>query len=219
MPPTPAFIFDLDGTLVDTIADITAAVNHAIAEVRPEGRSADEVRAMVGDGVSMLMREATGVSDDRAIASMVDRFREYYGRHYLDETRLFEGWTTTLDALSAAGAPMAVLSNKPHEFTRRICAELLASWPIVEVEGQREGVPLKPDPTRALALSAMMGRAPAEVIFVGDSSHDIETARRGGMTAAAVTWGYRPADFLAGHHPDHLIHHPAELLRLLPAVP
>jgi phosphoglycolate phosphatase len=219
MPTPTGFIFDLDGTLVDTIADITASVNHAIAQVRPAGRSAVEIRAMVGDGVGMLMREATGVEDDRAIAELVERFRTHYGDHYLDETKLYPGWVATLDALTAAGAPLAVLSNKPHEFTRRICAELLAPWPVVEAEGQRDGVPMKPDPARAIALCAMMDRRPDEVYFVGDSSHDIETARRGGMISVAVTWGYRPADVLAAHGPDHMIDHPADLLRLLPVVP
>lgn len=215
----PGIIFDLDGTLANTLDDLTSSLNQCLlkAGVRSTPWSATEVRDMVGDGLATLIQRAADEHDDRSlIRSLIDRFRDIYARHYLDATQLYQGWEMVLDQLRDERWPLAVLSNKPHDFTRKMCAALLADWPLVHVEGQQPGVPCKPDSTRALAICRLLDRAPGQALFIGDSDNDIRAGRGAGMLTVGVTWGFRDRAVLEAQEPDWLIDQPTELLRLLP---
>ena len=206
-------ILDLDGTLADTLADLTAGLNHALSGVGLPPLPASRVRGYVGDGLANLIQRAVGPATDVSIDALIVRFREHYRAHCLDATRLYPGVDDMLTALAGAGCPLAVLSNKPDDFTRTMCAGLLGQWPIAAVAGASERLSKKPDPASALALCAAMDRRPAETVMVGDSPSDVETARRGGMLALGVTWGFRDRDSLAAAAPDGLVDDPAAAAR------
>lgn len=208
-------IFDLDGTLLDTLGDITASLN-AVLEARGlHALPLRHVRDLVGEGLSRLLSLASGIEDDSQINELVATYRPEYARRMYDTTCLYPGVDRFLDSLAHAGIPLAVLSNKSHEHTEELCHELLGRWSFVGIRGQVPGGPRKPDPAAALELAAAMGRQPQHVSFVGDSDVDIETARNAGMTAIAVTWGYRNVDVLKNCRPAWIIDDPGELPRLI----
>lgn len=208
-------ILDLDGTLADTLTDLTAAVNHALAPFGHATYSAEQVRPMVGDGLTKLIERAAPSASLHDRARMVERYRAFHADHLLDHTRLYAGWEETLATLSQFGVPACVLSNKPDAFTRIIVSRLLPRWTFAAVWGQRDGLPLKPEPAAALALCERMERAPADVLCVGDSGSDMMMARRAGLVPIGATWGYRGAAELREAGAARLIDSPTELRDLL----
>ena len=149
----PGVIFDLDGTLADTLQDITEAVNVSLRHFGLPAQPTDRIRAFVGDGVSQLMSRAADTDDPDRVAGLVGRFREHYGLNHLRHTRLYPGVEAAVLRLRRGGCPISVLSNKPHDFTQRICAELLPAVSIAGVIGACDDYPNKPDPTSALVLA------------------------------------------------------------------
>jgi len=208
-------IFDLDGTLIDTLDDIVSSVNELLLHEHLPPQSCDTIRGMIGEGLHLLLQRASGVEDAQRIAGFVDRYDPFYRARMLDTSRRYDGVATMLDRVAQAGVSMAVLSNKPHEFTAPICAALLSRWRFVTIQGAKDGLPKKPDPTGALRLCDDMQLAPDEVVFVGDSAVDVETARNAGMASVAVTWGFCERGLLEGAAPSHVISHPSELERIL----
>ncbi|TNF30839.1 MAG: HAD family hydrolase [Deltaproteobacteria bacterium] len=199
-----AVFFDLDGTLVDTILDIAAAMNHVLAA---NGRETHPVKAypsFVGHGVRELVTRALPAGAEAEVERLVVAFLARYDLHLVDETRPFPGIPRLLGALAARGTRLAVLSNKPDAQTRRVVETLLGEVPFEDVRGQRDGVPAKPDPTAALEMAASMGLEPGRCAFVGDSVVDVETARAAGMPCVAVTWGYAERERLASSGPRTL---------------
>ena len=215
MQQTPGIIFDLDGTLADTLSDIATTLNHTIGKLGRPPLTIDRVRELVGDGLSTLISRASGENDPETVDALIVEFRAFYADHLLDQTELYAGWAEVLDKLAEWGIPLAVLSNKPHDFTRNICAELLERWPLVHVEGQRREYALKPDPGRALAICDMMNRSPEDVYFVGDSEVDVQTALRGRLCPIAVSWGFRDRQTLLDARAEVFIESPSELLPLI----
>ena len=213
-----AVIFDLDGTLVDTLDDLTVAVNQALDLAALPHRRRDEIRRFVGDGARELVKRAIG---DAAVDAepLLAAFHRHYAAHLLDRTAPFPGVLPLLAELARRGTAMAVLSNKPDEATRRIVAALLPDVPFVAVQGERPDRPRKPDPATALELAATLGRPAAACLLVGDSTHDLETAHRAGMGAVAVAWGFRERGELLAGHPLALLERPDELLALLDPSP
>ncbi len=209
---TPAVIFDLDGTLADTLDDITASVNVAIAEVGLGPVDCGRVRACVGDGLPALIARVVVGADEATQARVMATFRAHYRRHLLDSTRLYDGIADVLDRLASESCPMAVLSNKPDDATRTICATLLARWPFVACWGAAPSRPNKPDASAALALAARLARAPQDVVFVGDTAVDVTTAANAGMPAVGVTWGFRARSDLVAAGANVVIDRPAELV-------
>jgi phosphoglycolate phosphatase len=204
-------VFDLDGTLVDSLRDIAAAMELALADLGLPGRTLEEYERFIGDGARMLVRRAIGQApcEDEAL----ERFRARYGAALVVHTRAYPGIDPLLAALSRRGVPMCVLSNKPHAWTEEIVRRLFPEQRFVRVLGHRPELPHKPDPASALELARTMGLAPENVLFVGDTAVDVETARRAGMVSVAVLWGMRSAAELAGA--AHRIAEPGELLALL----
>lgn len=187
-----AAIFDLDGTLVDSLGDIHAALVRALAERDPSAPPPDRetVRGWVGGGARQLVAQAVpAVKVDAVLA----RFRVHYAAAPVVHTACYAGIDAALDRLAARpGLALAILSNKPHELVVEIAARLLARWPFRAIVGARVGVPLKPDPAAAIALARTLEIAPAACAYVGDAGSDVVTARAAGMIPIAVAWGYRP---------------------------
>ncbi|HUQ03211.1 MAG TPA: HAD-IA family hydrolase [Kofleriaceae bacterium] len=204
-----AVIFDLDGTLVDSLEDIASALGGALADAGLARPPVELVRAWIGDGAHSLVRRAVeGRADVDAVFAS---FRERYRAQPIVTTRLYDGVAAALDELAGPGRSFAVLSNKPHELTKVIADRLLGAWPFAAVFGQRPGLPLKPDPTVALVAADELGVSPARCAFVGDSAIDVETARAAGMRAVAVAWGFRDRVELEAAQPDVIVDEPRQL--------
>jgi phosphoglycolate phosphatase len=203
-----AVIFDLDGTLVDSLADITAALTTALVAHQLPVPSAGQVRDWVGGGAHQLVERA-------APAALVDavfaQFQASYAATPVAHTQVYAGLAPVLDRLVAAARTLAVLTNKPQALATVIAARVLAAWPFAAIVGARAGVPLKPDPEAALRIAAELGVPAAACALVGDAPSDIATARAAGMVAVAVTWGYRPRAALVATAPDLLVDEPAGL--------
>ena len=208
-------IFDLDGTLADTLSDIADAANHVLTERDLPTHGRDAYRHFVGEGVVRLMQHAAPESAQGRLDELVAAFRARYLPHMLDRTRPYPGVVPLLEELSRRGTPFAVLSNKPHDATREMVGALFPDVDFVAVEGHRPDVPKKPDPRSALALAEQLGSRPDHVAFVGDTRTDMETAKNAGMLAVGVLWGFRDEEELRANGADHVIARPDQLLELL----
>lgn len=215
--PYQAVLFDLDGTLLDTLEDLGDAMNRVLSALGLPVHPIDAYRFFVGDGVAKLIARALpeDKQDAETVRSCLDAYRADYDRHWNVKTRLYDGVGAMLDALTARGLKRAILSNKPHEFTERCVREFLPKWTFDAVIGQREGVPLKPDPAGALEIARTLGISPAAFFYLGDTAVDIETAIAAGMIPVGVLWGFRPAEELRESGAKILIEQPLEILGLL----
>lgn len=216
-PPLAAVVFDLDGTLLDTLRDIGETGNLVLEEFGHAAHPLEDYRRFVGDGVKTLMERIFPESarDPQTIASAVARFGEIYQDRWHATSQLYPGIRTLLSELTARNVPMTVLSNKPQAFTELCVQHFLAEWRFAIVYGMREGVPRKPDPTAALDQAARLQLAPAACAYVGDSSVDMQTATSAGMTAFGVAWGFRSITELRAHGAQAILHHPCDLLTYL----
>lgn len=201
------YIFDLDGTLVDSLPDIARALIAALADRGRPAPSLAAIRSWIGGGAKQLAAHA---APDDAEATHA-RFQHHYAQHPVVDSRVYAGVGAALDALVARGVRVAVLTNKPEPLAVPICARLLAPWPFAPIVGGHARHPLKPHPAGALAIAAALGVDPRDCVVVGDSGSDIATARAAGMAAIGVTWGYRARAELAAANPDRLVDDPAEL--------
>jgi len=212
--PFRGLIFDLDGTLADSLADIGEAMNLTLrAHGLAEHPIADYSR-MVGEGIEKLVRRALPADCPLPFPAMVDEYRANYKALDHRHTQIYPGIEALLEALTAAGVPMAVLSNKRDDFTRDLVTKRLGRFPFKAVRGEQAGVPRKPDPTAALELALALNVAPARIGFVGDTPIDMNTAKNAGMTGVGVLWGFRTRQELVEAGAKHLIATPAELLSL-----
>ncbi len=211
MPDVRAVIFDLDGTLVDSLEDIAIALDLALDDHGIARPSRAHVRSWIGGGMRNLIARA--VLPER-VESVLARFREHYAAAPVVHTRLYDGLDEVLDRFAAHGLALAVLSNKAHALTTRICEVVLARWRFAPVIGQRDHVALKPAPDAAFEIAGILDVAPAQCAFVGDSAIDIHTAQAAGMLAVGVSWGFRPRSELAAANAALIADAPAELLTL-----
>jgi phosphoglycolate phosphatase len=212
-----AILFDLDGTLLDTLEDLGNSVNHVLAARGLPTHTLDEYRYFVGDGTAMLITRALpqGKRNDGTVRACLEELREAYGRNWNVNTRPYEGIPEMLDALTEHGLKMAVLSNKQHEFTKLCVADLLSDWTFDVVFGQRDEVHRKPDPAGALEVAEHLNLSPADFLYLGDSAVDMKTATAAGMFPVGVLWGFRPAEELLEGGAQALIERPLEILDLL----
>ena len=211
-----AFLFDLDGTLVDSLGDIGGAMNFALAACGFPRHHLADYRRFVGEGVEMLARRAAPASPDaeRRRVELIAAYQHRYAEHLFDATVPYPGIAELLAVLRTRDVPLGVLSNKPDEPTRRLCAALFPPGTFACVQGQLPDVPAKPDPGAALALAAQLGVAPAEVAFVGDTAVDMRTAVAAGMRPVGVAWGFRPLE-LRETGAERVVERADELLELL----
>ena len=201
-------VFDLDGTLVDSVDDLHASVSHALSTLGLPLRSRDEIRSFVGEGARVLVARAIAPRDE-LLEPALAAWRAHYAEHLLDATRAYEGIPALL---AGAGRPLAVLTNKPGAMARRILDGLGLLARFVAVTGGDEA-PRKPDPTGLRALLARAGATPAEAVLVGDSRHDVETALAAGVAIVAVTWGFASRAELARAGATVFAETPADLAR------
>lgn len=208
-------IFDLDGTLLDTIEDIALTMNLVFGRRGFPPFSIADCMRMVGDGMEVLVRRALpgGAGDEALVDEIVQEYREAYGLAWRDHSRPYPGVPELLEGLKARGVRSAVLSNKSHPFIEIMTRELLP-FDFDAVLGALPGVPFKPDPSAALRIASDMGLPPAGFVFVGDTDIDMETARAAGMYPAGALWGFRDAANLKAGGAKVLLASPGDLLRL-----
>lgn len=192
-----AIIFDLDGTLVESLPGIAASLNHALSRhgLPQHGHSA--VRTFIGDGAKMLVQRATPQASEETRASILKSFAEDYAVSWPAGTTVYPGIHELLVSLTAKKIPLAVLSNKPHPFTLEIVEKLFPENTFAAILGNREGLPHKPDPSGALEIAASLNLATEDCTVVGDSTMDLDTAKNADMKSIAVTWGYHDREHLA----------------------
>lgn len=211
--PYRAILFDLDGTLLDTLDDLADSGNAALRALGFPEHPAEAYKLFIGDGVENLARRALPPErrDPATVAECVGRYREEYRRRWADKTRPYDGISELLDTLVARGVPMAVLSNKPDEFTQLCVARLLPKWRFAVVLGEGPSVPRKPDPAGARQIVARLQVPPEAILYVGDTSTDMQTAVAAGMFPAGALWGFRAADELLAHGARILLAHPLDV--------
>jgi len=213
-----AVVFDLDGTLLDTIEDLTDSMNAALAAMGFPGRSIEEAKRMVGDGLDVFVRRALpdeARDDPRAAARLKEHMRSEYGIRRAVKTKPYEGIPALLEALGRREIPTAVLSNKPHQETVILIKKYFPGAEFRAVLGAREGVPPKPEPSAALEIARDFGLRPGEIIYLGDTNTDMQTAGAAGMFAVGALWGFRSAEELKSHGARVLLEKPLDLLSLL----
>ncbi len=206
-----AVIFDLDGTLVDSLGDIIAHLNGAMTDHGLQARAPAEIGEWVGYGAEQLVQRA--VPDSTLAPAVLATFRARYRARPVIETRVYDGLATVLDAL-ARTRRLAVLSNKPHELTVSVVDQLLGRWPFAVIHGQRADRPRKPDPQALVSVCSELDIPPHECVLVGDSEVDIQTARAANARGVCVTWGLRDPVQLRAANPDVIVDTVAELAAL-----
>lgn len=210
-----AVIFDLDGTLINSLDDLADCANSVLGEKGFAPHPADAYRFFVGEGMETLIRRAAPAgTDDETLRRLVARMRECYGRGWAEKTRPYEGVGAMLQALSALSLPLAVLSNKPDDLTKATVGHFFPDVPFAGVLGSPPGGRAKPDPALALGVAAAFNVKPEQVLFVGDSRTDMLTATAAGMFPAGVLWGFRPADELLAHGAKTLLETPERVVGL-----
>lgn len=209
-------IFDLDGTLVDSLQGIAASLNHALGEMGLPVHPMNAVREFIGNGARVLVTRAAPADADPSLLDQLENaFKADYDVTWPSGTSAYDGIENLLETLQSKGIPLAVLSNKPHPFTSIIVARIFPTIDFKVVLGQLPGIPHKPDPTGALEVANLIGLLPEDVTVIGDSTMDLETARNAGMKSIAVTWGFHDRSRLLAAGADALAEDPASLLNLL----
>jgi len=207
-------IFDLDGTLLDTLEDIATALNRVLEERGVPTHPLESYRHFVGEGARRLVEKALpgqgrgGAEVDEVLAA----FSLRYHRDLIVSTRLYPGVATLLDRLESEGIGAAIVSNKPDALTQRLVSELLHKWSFAFVTGAIDGIAPKPDPTQTLGAARALGLTPATCAFVGDSDLDMETAHAAGMVPFGAPWGFRGAPELEKAGAEVILPHPLGLL-------
>lgn len=212
-----AVLFDLDGTLLNTLDDLADSANAVLGQLDFPQHPVEAFKYFVGDGVENLMRRALPAEfrDAATIAQGTTLMRAEYGRRWADKTRPYQGVPELLDALTARGTRMTVLSNKPDEFTKLCVGRLLPRWQFEVVIGARPGQPRKPDPTAAVEIARQLRVAPAQILYLGDTNTDMQTAVSAGMFPVGALWGFRTAEELAASGAKTLVAKPLDVLGLV----
>lgn len=207
-------VFDLDGTLADTLEDLAGSVNRVLERQGFPTHPLDAYRTMVGNGIRTLCQRALGPrgEDPALVDEVTARMREEYRAHHLDHTRLYPGIADLLEDLRDRSVWLGVATNKPHDSAITMIFNLCGVATFDRILGQQPDLPLKPDPTMALRLLDSAGLPPARCLFVGDSDIDMITARAARMRAVGVSWGFRTEAELRGAGADVMIDHPRQLL-------
>ena len=210
-----AVLFDLDGTLLDTLEDLADSMNAVLSSRGYPTHPLVEYRYFVGDGVEMLVRRAVpdGLgSDRRVIKACMDQMRDEYAQRWQKKSRPYAGIPELLDGLTEKGILLTILSNKPNAFVQKIALHFFGKWRFASAQGAVPEVARKPDPAAALGISRSIGVPQASFLYLGDTNTDMETAKAAGMYPVGALWGFRPeaelreagARFLA-RHPQHLL--------------
>lgn len=207
------YIFDLDGTLLDTLQDLAAAVNFALRKNGMEEHSIDDIRRFVGNGVRKLIERAVpdGSKNPRIDEVFAD-FRSYYMQHSLDTTKPYDGITEILQELKQRGCKMAVVSNKMMAATQELVAHFFPEIEVAIGENEAEGIRKKPAPDMVFEALNRLGAEAESAVYIGDSDVDIQTAKNAGVPCISVLWGFRNRKFLLEHGAQRFIEKPSEII-------
>lgn len=207
-----AAIFDMDGTLTDTLADLYDSVNEMLAHYNFPLCTLDEVRQFVGNGARILMRRSLPADKENLIDEALKFYNDCYARNCLNKVTPYAGIMELLTTLEAKKIPLGICTNKQHFAAVKIAEKILAPIKFGYVSGDEPGKPRKPDPTRALAGARLFNVAPIDVAYFGDTAVDMQTATNAGFLAIGVTWGFRSRDELVESGAQIIIDHPLEIL-------
>lgn len=210
-----AVVFDLDGTLLDTLPDLHSAVNHALRETGFPERTYDEVRMFIGNGILKLIeRSVPEGTKSEDISETLRLFKEYYGAHIDSKTAAYDGVAEMLAELKAAGVKTAVVSNKHNEAVKKLIDSFFGGL-IDFTQGKTDGVPAKPDPTPLNTALNKLNVRKEDALYVGDSDVDVHTAHNAGVLCAAASWGYRSRESLKKAGADFIIDRADEILEII----
>lgn len=210
-------IFDLDGTLINTIADLGACTNYALEKLGYPTHDIESYKFRVGNGINNLFRRSLpeGEKTDENVLRVRREFIPYYNAHNTDLSRPYPGMVELLEALQTERILLAVASNKYQEATTKIIGELYPSIRFSAVLGQREGINIKPDPQIVFDILQATGADKSDVLYVGDSGVDMQTGLNAGVETCGVTWGFRPRTELEPFHPQHIVDSVEELRQII----
>jgi len=211
-----AVLFDLDGTLANSLKDLANAVNYALSKENYPPREVEEFKMFVGDGMPKMIERALpeGHKDADTVDRMLKFVLEHYSVHYADNTTSYDGVSELIETLKGMGLIVAVVTNKAQEMAD-IVVEKLYGNTFKKVFGKREGVPAKPDPTMALLAMEELGVTPEECVFIGDSGMDVATGVNSGALPVGELWGFRGEDELRENGAKYIITHPTELIDII----
>ena len=210
-----AVIFDMDGTLLDTLEDLGDCMNRVLERAGYPAHPIEAYKYFVGDGMRNLVKRVLpqAARKEETIVRLQAEMAGEYTTHWADKTGLYPGIDALLDELVGRKVRRAILSNKPHEFTAVMAERYFSKWRFDPVFGARDGVPSKPDPAAALETCRRWELDPEEVLYVGDTNTDMQTARRGGMFALGVLWGFRARQELEENGAQSVIATPKQMLK------
>lgn len=215
--PVKCVIFDLDGTLVDTIDDLGLACDHLLRQkgITPEWTNADYKR-FVGNGARLLVERAFGgILTDAELDRQYELFKKLYEEIMLNNAYIYDGMAEVVDSIGKAGIKLAICTNKPNAAAEKIAEHFFGKDTFTVVRGAIDGLPKKPDPTIAKEIIKILGIEASDCVWVGDSAVDIETAENFGCECIAVTWGFRSRESLLERDPDYIIDNPKDILKIL----
>lgn len=211
---TKLAIFDLDGTLLDTVQDLGEATNHALRTLGFKEREGEEYKILCGKGIYNLFKAALpeGASTEDNVKKMASLFLPYYDEHKCDYTRPYAGITEMLDTITEAGVRIALASNKYQEGAEKLVRHFFGNYNFLKIMGQEDGRPIKPDPAIVDIIIAEDGAINKnEVVYIGDSNVDMQTGINAGVRTIGVTWGFRSRKELEAYSPWRIAESPAEL--------
>jgi len=214
-----AVLFDLDGTLLDTLEDLADSMNASLRRFGFPPNPVDTYRFLVGDGLMNLVSRALPADhrDEATVEAVASTQWEEYTRNWANKTHPYEGIPELLDALQERGIAVCILSNKPDDFTQMIVRKFLSKWKFAVVRGQNKDTPIKPNPSAANQIALKLGIRNSAFLYLGDSNTDMKTANAAGMFPVGVLWGFRPRDELMTAGAKAVIERPSDLLKLLSA--
>lgn len=209
--PYKAAIFDLDGTLLNSLSDLSRSVNYALSQSSLPPRSEDEVRSFLGNGMTTLMKLSLPKGAEEAVSNRaIELFKKHYSEHCMDSTSPYRGITEALDILKQRGVKIAIVSNKPDFAVRKIAQRFFSKWTTLSV-GESEEVRRKPNPDAILAAIRQMETTKESSVYIGDSEVDLQAARNAGLDCISVVWGFRKPSFLIRSGATTLCHTPHEM--------
>lgn len=209
-----AVIFDLDGTLLDTLQDIANAANTVLANNGFPIHQIDDYRRFIGSGINKLISRALprDKQNPETVVALAEEFRAEYGRHWNVTTRVYSGVPEMLDGLKVRRIRLAVLSNKPHDFTQQCVDSLLHGWTFKAVMGYNDKIPPKPDPNGAIQIASKLNLPPSRILVLGDSDIDMKTAIAAGMFPVGALWGFRSREELLENGAKAVLQRPQDIL-------
>jgi phosphoglycolate phosphatase len=208
-------IFDMDGTILNTLEDLADATNYALEKNKLPKRSIDEIRFFVGNGIGKLIERAVPENSDKTLTDKVfEDFMPYYGEHCADKTRAYDGICETISEIRKRGYLTAVVSNKADSAVQTLCEDYFPNMFDYAV-GEKKGARRKPYPDSVYDVLEKLGVEKAEAVYIGDSDVDVSTARNAGMNVIGVSWGFRGRKLLCSYGADVIIDKPEELLDII----